>query len=88
MPNVAFVRTWRDAIEQLDMEQGDAIRAFVEGRELSGVAKALHRDVPDATFVLGDALVYLGNRLRDQARAAGGQPLARRSLARGGRDTA
>lgn len=83
MPTVTQIITWRGAIEQLDMEQSDAITAFVDGRELTNVARALGREVPDATFVLGDALVYLGNLLRDQARSQGARPPA--SAARFGR---
>jgi hypothetical protein len=65
----SYLHTWKDALEQLDAEQQDALTAFAEGRELSAVGRALHREEADAASVLGEALVYLGNRFRDQSRA-------------------
>ena len=69
MPVVSPIRTWRDAIEQLDMEQQDAVRALVDDkRDVDSVSRGIRRDVPETLDALAVAFVYLGRRLQEQAR--------------------
>lgn len=70
MPAVSTIRTWRDALAQLDLEQHDLVQAVTADPTKPITEVSRGRSASDAERILGEAMTYIGRRLIDQARAA------------------
>lgn len=68
----SLLHTWKNVLESLDMEQAELLEALTTDVtvHVDTLAQRAGRPRHATERILGEALLYVGRRLVDQARAA------------------